>query len=288
MNKLILFSIIYLVTNTLLQAQAEKFAEGVISNNGVFGLALTPDGKTAFFVNSNGGRDTMTIFTSTFKKGKWQKPQPAAFSNKPGIWKDIDPFVTPDGKMLIFNSNRPVRSNQTATDFDIWAVKKEGKNWGEPFHLGNEINSDSVEAYATMARNGNIYFGSNRTGNLGNFDIYVSEFKNGQYQTPVNLGSTINTDLHDSNPYISPDEDFLLFSSGTNGGDIVISYKVNGVWTSPQNLGPSVNTDLAEFCPMMIPGKNILYFARLQRSKPFVENIYRIPFNPKKIQQKNK
>ena len=133
------------------QQTAEMFAPGLISDNGVFGFTLSPKGDEAFWVKSNGGRDTLWIMHARNVKNTWQTPEIASFSGKTG-WKDIDPVFTPDGKTILFQSNRPVADRPDRTGFDLWAVNKQGKSWGEPYHLGNTINTDASESFASATK----------------------------------------------------------------------------------------------------------------------------------------
>lgn len=255
--------------------KAPMVAKDTISTGDVFGLTVTPDRQRAYFVRSYGGRDSLHLYTTDRQNGRWTQPRKANFSGK---YKDIDPAFTPDGNVLLFNSNRPKPNKPTSSDFDIWAIRRMGKSWSEPYNLGLVINSDSSDYYATAAASNTIYFTSNRNGGLGTTDIWRSVFRNGAYQTPENLGSDINTPGDESNPCISPQEDYLIFSSrrpdSFGDSDLYISFNLNGRWTRPQHIGPDLNTPDAEFAPTLTSDGKTLYFSRIRRGKPVVENIY--------------
>lgn len=272
-------------------AQPKKFGEGTLPSDRVFGIAVSPDGKAIYFVNSRGGRDTMTIESARFQEKTLSAPSPVPFSKNPGVWKDIDPFVSPDGRLMLFNSNRPVPGRPNKKDFDIWAANFDGNGrLGEPYHLGQEINSDSADFFATMSAKGNIYFSSMRDAVKGNVDLYVSEWSNGHYLKPVRLPSPANSAYPDSNPFVSPDEKFLIFLRDAPGGygdsDLYISFKSDNGWSEPVNLGPEINTQHAEFCPFFDTRTQTLYFGRIIRGKPLKENIYSITMDPETFKSK--
>jgi hypothetical protein len=76
------------------------------------------------------------------------------------------------------------------------------------------------------------------------------------------------SNITDGDPYISPNEDYLIFlsvdrSGGYGQGDLYISYKKeNGSWTNPKNLGSKVNTDEFEFGPSVTPDGKYFQFSR--------------------------
>ncbi|WP_421828171.1 hypothetical protein [Larkinella sp.] len=266
-----LFAAALLGITMLCEAQVapQLFEPSLISNGGVFGLTISPDSKIALWVRSNGKRDTLKIMESRKNNGTWSTPVVASFSSPTGEWKDIDPLFSPDGKTVLFQSNRSTGRSADRKDFDIWAVTLANNQWSKPYHLGSVINTESSESYASMARNGNIYFMKENEDGKGKSDLYVSEFKNGNYQTPRNLGLPINTTERESNPFISPDEDYLLYFSSDPAGfgdvDLYISFQKKGKWTTPKNLGSPINSSLAEFCPFVHTKEKRLYFSRQEK-----------------------
>ncbi|WP_290798659.1 TolB family protein [Flavihumibacter sp. UBA7668] len=287
MFRIITLSIIFLSKVNAVFSQPHMFEPGLISNGGVFGLTISPDSRTALWVQSNGRRDTLVIMESHKKNGRWSKPVIAGFSSATASWKDIDPMFSPGGDLVLFQSTRSVPDKPGRTGFDIWAVKKEKNGWGEPYHLGNVINSDASESYASMSANGNIYFMKENEDQVGKSDIYVSEFRNGNYLLPKNLGRPVNTSQRESNPFISPAEDFLLYFSTDSTGfgevDLYISFRKNEQWTAPKNLGQPINSALAEFCPFLHKKENRLYFSRQEKlPNRMLENLYYIDFDVEK------
>ena len=266
------------------QPEPTLFQPGIISDGGVFGLTLSPDSKTALWVKSNGKRDTLIIMESTNREGRWMKPVVASFSTRNGEWKDIDPVFCPDGKTVLFQSTRPVQGKPNRTGFDIWMVQKTKNGWTTPVHLGNVINSDQSESFASMANNRNIYFMKENENPAYKSDLYVSEWKNGSYQTPKNIGAPINTTERESNPFISPKEDYLIYFSSSPEGlgevDLYISFKTKSGWSSPHNLGHPINSALAEFCPFFHSREKRLYFARQKKGDRMMEDHYSVNFNP--------
>lgn len=271
------------------QTTPQVFEPGIISTGGDFGLTISPDSKTAFWVRSNGARDTLVILQSVKRNGKWQKPVPAVFSTRNAEWKDIDPIFSPDGKTVLFQSNRPVPGQPQRKGFDIWQSTKTKTGWSEAKHLGNLINTDSSESFASVSKNGTIYFMKTNEDGKGSSDIYFSRKVKGEYQLPENIGLPINTTERESNPYISSKEDYIIYFStdpkGYGDVDLYISFKKDGKWTLPKNLGLPINSVDAEFCPFVHEKERRIYFARQKKiagTNRFTEELYWLPFDVSK------
>jgi len=247
--------------------EAVLFAPDIIStSDDEFGGTFSPDGKTCWFSKSILRFYLDVICYSEYRDGKWQTPQVAPFS---GSYRDFDPVLSPDGKKMVFTSNRPV-AGTLKQDYDIWMVeKKNDGRWGEPVHLDTTINSPYDEHFASIAASGNIYFSSNRPGALGgegDADFYYSRLVDGHYSTAVHLTDSVSTDAYELDCLISPDESFLLMGAygrkdGYGNYDIYISRKVDGKWTPSRNLGPKVNTPFRDYSPRISPDGRYLFFS---------------------------
>jgi Tol biopolymer transport system component len=158
-------------------------------------------------------------------------------------------------------------------------VKKTAAGWTTAANLGADINTETQEFYPSVSSTGTLYFSSNREGGKGSGDIYRSRLVDGKYSKPENLGDAINSKFMDGDPYIAPDESFLIFTSynrpdGLGDGDLYISVNQNGNWTTAKNLGAPINSSALDFCPSMSPdGKYFFFtsergFADQQLTKP--------------------
>jgi Periplasmic component of the Tol biopolymer transport system len=245
-------------------SEPQLFAEGVINIDGEeYGPTFMPDGKTIFFARRLDKRKMEHIFVSRFENGKWTAAEVAPFSGK---YFDKEPFVSPDGKKIFFASRRPVDAASEKKDFNIWMVEKTKDGWSAPQNLGPMVNSDGYDNYPAVSKNGTIYFGSVRAGGSGEGDLYRSRLVKGKYTAAENLGNIINTAENEADPYIAPDESFIIYSAeranGAGEGDLFISFNKDGKWSAPQSLGPKINTSDYEYTPLVSPDKKYLFFSR--------------------------
>src|SRR5207248_907742 len=125
--------------------------------------------------------------------------------------------------------------------------------WSAPVNLGPVVNSPFGEQGPAISKDAlSLYFGSNRPGGSGGFDIWVSQRTNpgDAWGPPVNLGSTVNTASIESIPALSRDEHWMFFNSDRPGGfgaiDLWASWRANihddFGWETPVNLGAPVNS----------------------------------------------
>jgi Tol biopolymer transport system component len=233
-------------------SKATVFAPGIVSTaDGEFAPTFSPDGKTVYFT----GGPTY-IYFSKFESGQWTKPVIASFS---GQWKDMDPFMSPDGKKLFFSSYRPY-DGTTTTQLKfahIWYVERiNGEDWSKPNHIEAPINLPGINNYApAVSRTGALYFYSpNR--DLNNKSSYSSNWLNNHFTEPVIVPVEGNGGVHD--PYISPDERFLVFASG---GQLYITFKNKGNWSERHLLDKQVNDNSKNSSPCISPDGKFLYYS---------------------------
>jgi Tol biopolymer transport system component len=236
--------------------------EGVLSTpDDELNSAFTPDGRTVYFSKNLGDR-VGVILMADLVGGKWSTPEVAPFS---GQYSDYDPFVAPDGSRLFWISNRPVNGKKKE-DYDIWMVERRGRSWGPPIHLDDPINTDAQEFYPSVSSEGTLYFSSTRPGGRGRGgDIYRSKSQGGRFAAPESLGDSVNSPTHDADPYIAPDESFVVFSSygrddAVGDGDLYVSFNRGGSWSAARHLEHGINTPAREYCPIVSPDGKWLYF----------------------------
>jgi len=126
-------------------------------------------------------------------------------------------------------------------------------DWSEPVNLGPVVNSASLDTGPAISKDGlSLFFGSQRPGGLGNFDLYVSEraSTDDTWGSPTWLGPTVNSPVIDNIPSLSRDEHWMFFNSPRPGGfglnDVWATYREHVHdefgWGAPINLGPNVNS----------------------------------------------
>lgn len=238
----------------------KPFAAGIITGED-YGVALSPDEKTMFFARRIDSRRSAHLYFSQLENGKWSTPQVAPFS---GQFFDVEPFFSYDGTKLFFASKRPLSGTTPRSDFNLWVVEKTGNDWGTPKDLG-DVNSNGNDTYPSVTKDGTLYLGSTREGGQGGVDLYRARFENGKYLAPENLGP-LNTPSSDADPFIAPDESYLIFASSRPGGlgegDLYVTFRRGNEWTTPRSLGPTVNSPEWDYAQSVSRDGRTMYFSR--------------------------
>jgi len=202
-----------------------------------------------------------TYFTYE-KNGNWTAPQRAPFEELQG-----HPNYTtgPHGRNVYFHSGRPTHPDDSRQDDNIWTIEWTGSDWAEPEVLPPPANSDYGEAYPSAASDGTVYFFTWRRPGTRGDDIWTSRCIDKHYQEAERLPWPINTDFIEYDPYVAPDESFLIFGStrpsGYGNSDNYICFrKEDGNWTHPINLGLPLNSSSYDLCANGTPDGNYFFF----------------------------
>jgi hypothetical protein len=252
--------------------QLELFAPGVVSTNLYErDMAISPDGNEIIYTLSDYRQSRRCLVMIKKDDNRWSKKEILGFS---GLYNDIEPFFSPDGKQLFFASDRPVNDDTTRTDYNIWVSLRNRKEWSEPEPLQASINTEHDEFFPSVGRNGNLYFTCARENGPGKEDIYLSRYMDGKYMEPEPLDTNVNSTVYEFNAYVSPEEDLILFSSygrkdDLGGGDLYFSKKdSSGNWTNSQNMGYTINSDKLDYCPFIDFPRGNFYFTSERQIKP--------------------
>ena len=189
----------------------ELFLPGLITTNDYDRcIAFLERGTMCVFLSEKQG-----ILYSHEIDGRWTKPQKAPWQADLEL---ADFTVGPDGQTIYFQSSRLTGPEDTVKDSNIWAVKWTGSEWENPYPLPAPINTEEYhEPYPTVTSDGTVYFFSSDRPESQQSDIYLCRCTNGIYQEAERLPWPINTDFDEHDPFIAPDESWLMFGSRRPG-----------------------------------------------------------------------
>ena len=127
------------------------------------------------------------------------------------------------------------------------------------------VNADETIMYFTSRRSSTTN-GKQDIDNKYFEDVYVSNFENGEWKEPKNIGSPINGNDHDACIGISPDGQKLFVyrskSASATSGNILMSSLDGLIWNKPKKLGSNINSRKGwESSACLTPDGKRLYFS---------------------------
>jgi hypothetical protein len=239
-----------------------------------FAFTMTAKGDEVWFDRASADRRTLTIMTSRLEGGRWSEPAATPFT---GSWRDVDPWITPDGSMLFFSSNRPVPGG-AGTGFHAWYARRgDGGSWSEPAEAGRPMNSDSSDTFVSASRDSTFVFASNRDGHQRLYRVMLSS---GRSYRPIWVGlrALFDDSIVDAgNPAIAPSGRFIVFARAPRGERAQLYFSCHSAgaptirdrpgyqpaaerWSVPRPLSDAVNSAFAEFAPFIDAREQNLYF----------------------------
>jgi outer membrane protein OmpA-like peptidoglycan-associated protein len=210
--------------------------------------ALSPDGRTLFFVSDMpGGFGGTDLYMCTMEGGKWGNPvNLGAIINTFG--NEMFPYIAENGDLYFASDGLPGFGG-----LDVFVSRKINGQWTRPENLGLPINSSCDDFAMILGRDGvSGLFSSNRPGGMGSDDIY--SFRkirvNPKPEIPVASVSGYVKDRTTKEPI--PAATVFLAEEGT-GKVLVLKTNTKGYFKTPVRKGKSytikaIQTKYTEDC----------------------------------------
>jgi outer membrane protein OmpA-like peptidoglycan-associated protein len=237
----------YNITKTTFSTDSfDEFAPVFYRN----GLVFCSDRGQA--VNSQGQAVVKMFYADTAAANKKMKPFSKDLKSK---LNDGPATFNRAGDTIYFSRNLVVEGNfKLLSTFRnklglFYAVSDE-KGWGRIRELRFNTEWFNITMPCLSHDGKRLYFASDKPDGIGGLDIYYSNWRNGYWEDPVNLGPDVNTEGNESYPFISETGE-LFFASDGRGGlggkDIFVTkQKANG-WHTPVRLAAPVNSEYDDF-----------------------------------------
>lgn len=168
-----------LYTGSVNSKSVSKVFEQVASNINMAASSFSSDGNTVFFTGWKDdpklGAQSFAIYymSKAIDGTKWSTPLILSAPVNLKGFQSKQPFITNDGKYLLFVSNQPGGIGK----FDIWAVAMDGvKPIGNAMNLGANINTpgNDVTPYYNIS-DSILWFSSDGRLGMGGMDIYETK-----------------------------------------------------------------------------------------------------------------
>lgn len=226
----------------------EIISTSLTEYNGTF----SRDGTEFFYTSEAGGKGHI-VYTILDSTNQWTTPQIASFSGK---YSEYDPLFSPDGASLYFSSERPVNDSESRNQTHVWKVDRMIDGWAEPQLIRL---SQQGDYFSSVTVQGDLYYNIWNTGKILKATQTDTGFVSAELPEIINSRSDVG------DPFISPDESYMIYrafyNEGFGRGDLYISFNINGQWTAPENLGEPINSRSHEICPFVTTDGKLFIFA---------------------------
>jgi len=249
---------------------------------------ISRDGLSLYFASDRpGGFGGFDIWVSQRPSvnDSWGEPQNLG-PNVNTASVENSPALSPDGRRLYFQSDRPGGFG----DLDLYVSERRRKGddlaWQAATNLGSNVNTSFNENGASLFEDDEtgtttLYFNSNRPG-VGGSDVYASTLNDDEEEEtfePAVLVPELSTLDNDGSPVFRRDGLEVIQSAnrpGSIGGsDLWVRTRANtsDPWSPLVNLGPIVNTQFQENRPALSSKGTELYFGS-NRPSPGGFDVY--------------
>jgi hypothetical protein len=248
----------------------------------VFNASLTTSHHVLYFSRAQPGWKRIGIFRAERVRGHWVHVQRVAFSDP--RWRDTDPSLGPDGRVLVFASDRPL-PGQPHRDFDyhLWRVTHGAQGWSRPQPVRGIPAALGPLLYPNLLAGGTLYFNGGPRDGRG---IYRAQL-HGAAATAIARVS-IPGAVHPHDQTVSADGRLMVFAMPTRTGDyhhqsIYLSRFAHGAWTPPRRLPAAVNGPSSELATGLSRDGRTLYFGSyrpLHGAPAHTLHLYRADLGP--------
>ena len=301
--KHLLSLLIFLTSTTILSSQeihtlyslpSEKIVEGLTVNN----LSSINSSKLDYCAVPFGGGIIFTsnrtenlpwykrmfskvysnlLFTANTGKNKYTEPfsLPGEVNGK---FNEGAASISADGTQIFFTRNATKKNKEGLYDLNIYSAQLIDNSWQKVKEIDLGA-SDFTNCHPAISKDGQtLYFASNRPGGFGSMDIYATHLVEGEWQTPINLGPTVNSEKTELFPQIGQEGE-IYFSSDAGDGlgqlDIWVSrIDQSGMLMAKQNMGAPINSKEDDFSFVVLPDSRTGYLTSNRKNGMGGDDIY--------------
>ncbi|HPI90235.1 MAG TPA: OmpA family protein [Spirochaetota bacterium] len=234
------------------RATIKNLGNVINTENDEFFPSITADGLTMVFNRRAKGETNSDIYISYYKDGTWSQPEPINEVNSPD--NDETPFISSDGKTLVFASNRkgsllpPVSFNnfQFYTE-DLYVSYLVNGKWQTPLPIKGKVNTIENERAPSFSEDGKtLYFSRWPFDSIEESRIMMATLVDGEYTNISEMPYPINSSYSDYGFMPSRTRPGFYFSSNRRGGyglwDIYFAHSEGDKIVEVINLGTAINT----------------------------------------------
>lgn len=217
---------------------------------------FSPDFKQYYYTISDKQYKQFNVYVIKKLDGSWSEPQKAFFNS---TYNEHGMSFSPDGNSIYFSSTRPTNIEGVADTWHIWKSNKINGNWQKPTYVDIPNLRDKLVSHPILTNSKTLHF---HVSNLdySEMDIYHSESVNGKFEDAENTIISGIKNMGKCTPYVSANEEYLLFASIGNQLDLMIAFNDgSGNWVYSKRLNDTIN-QFGQGNPYVTPDNKFLFY----------------------------
>lgn len=264
-------------------------------------IAFSPSGSEMYFAlfahevradrgQSAEGAPEVGLYRSTREDVGWSEPEMVPFTDG---YHTYEPTISPDGRMMVFNSTRPYPDGRIPEKNDLWVSERANGEWGSPRRITELSTFEAEESYGALAGDGTLVFLKETRAPNGSpgYDLYESQYSGRRFSPPTR--HPVSSDRWgEGDPWISPDGRILIFTrwddeiGWAESVDLYIATLGVEGWSESVPLR-ELNTDGADFGAASSPDGRWLYYKTNSRfMRVDMESVLSRYRNPEPLEAK--
>jgi hypothetical protein len=174
------------------------------------------------------------LYVARKVNGQWQTPQHVGPEVNLPEDAEGDVWISADERRILFTNGdgSPKRKR------GIYFAEKQGTRWGQPVQassIGFPFDAGDENPHLTMDEQ-TLFWESKRRGGRGKEDIWISRKVNGQWSSPQNAGSNVNSGGTEGSPFSLDGRTLYWDDKGGGAGIFRSILQTDGTWGKKENV----------------------------------------------------
>jgi outer membrane protein OmpA-like peptidoglycan-associated protein len=221
------------------------------------------------------------IFLTHLENIAWSKPTKLGYPINNEAYNYACSIVPNSDKILLANTYSNLSGHTIAQGVSL--AFQTDTVWQMPLAIPikNFYSLKSNNDFRLSADGKSMLMALERKDTRGKNDLYFSQWIDGLWSEPINLGNMLNTSEDEFAPFLAPDLRTLFFASRGHAGygeaDIFMSQRLDHTWqnwSKPVNLGLPLNSEFFEGYFNFFPGDTLSFFVSESEKK---HDIFSVP-----------
>lgn len=208
------------------------------------------------------------FMTDTSSLGKWHSP--VLFSKEIRTRLNDGPATFNSTYDTVYFSRNIITDDRiksiapSRNKLGIFYAVYDGKDWTKVREVRFNSEWFNITMPSLSPDGKRLYFVSDRPDSYGGSDIYYSQWRNGYWEEPVNLGPIVNTKGNETYPFMNELGELFFASdghAGLGGKDILVTKQRGDSWYPPVRLDAPVNSEFDDFGIVTVPLRDEGFFS---------------------------